>query len=108
MTPWGVILVLIVSMGFGVLVRLQWFNFGGDEPPPKPLPQWAAVLIGIALFAVFLVIVIPSINSFGREREERLLRERGLLTQNNIEVQIEVQIENRHTGGRDWLNHHNC
>jgi cytochrome b561 len=93
----GVIIVLVVSLGFGMLVRLQWFNFGGDEPPPKPLPQWAAVLIGITLTVIFLIIVIPAINSFGREREERLLRERGL-----------VQIENRCIGGGDWLDHHNC
>jgi hypothetical protein len=101
---WGVIIVLVTSLGFGMLVRLQWFNFGGDEPPPKPLPQWLAVLIGLALTAIFLVIVIPAIDSFGRERDERLRRERLEREQQ----QTEVYIENRYTCGGDWLDYYDC
>ena len=52
----------VISFAVGILLNLQWFPSKDGSPPPRPLPQWLAVGIVIALVAIAVIVVFLVIN----------------------------------------------
>ena len=61
--PLAIVIILLASLAMGVLIRLQWLP-KDDTPPPKPLPQWAAVLIAVGLTAIFVAMTTFAVLDF--------------------------------------------
>ncbi|MCL2350373.1 MAG: hypothetical protein FWC67_02720 [Defluviitaleaceae bacterium] len=61
----AVITLFFVSLLSGALIYLQWLPGKDGEPPPKPLPAWAAVCAAVVLGGAFIGIVIMAVLNLG-------------------------------------------
>ncbi|MCL2854248.1 MAG: hypothetical protein FWE21_01355 [Defluviitaleaceae bacterium] len=56
---------LLIALAFGVVAALQWLPNKAGNPPPKPMPDWLGILLGIILFSGAIGVVVLIINSRG-------------------------------------------
>ena len=52
----------VVSFAIGIILNLQWFPKKDGTPPPRPLPQWAAVGLLVVLAAAAVLIFLLFLN----------------------------------------------